>query len=34
MAIDTTRILTAVRFQNKSCITADDDPLCCEIDVS
>jgi hypothetical protein len=31
MAIDTLKIPTAVGFQKKSFITADDDPLCCEI---
>jgi hypothetical protein len=34
LAIDTTRTPTVVRFQKKSCITADDDHLCCEIDFS
>jgi hypothetical protein len=32
--IYTTKTPTAVRFQKKSCITADDDPVCCEIDFS
>jgi hypothetical protein len=31
MAIDTTRTPMAVRFQKKSCITADDDPIRCKI---
>jgi hypothetical protein len=34
LAIDTTKTPTAVQFQKKSCITADDDPLCCEINFS
>jgi hypothetical protein len=34
LAIDTTKTPTAVRFQKKSCITADDDRLFCEIDFS
>jgi hypothetical protein len=32
--IDTMKIQMTVRFQNKSCITADYDPLCCEISFS
>jgi hypothetical protein len=34
LAIDTTKTPTVIRFQKKSWITADDDPLCCEIDFS
>jgi hypothetical protein len=34
LAIDTMKTPTAVRFQKKSCITADHDCLYCEIDVS
>jgi hypothetical protein len=34
MAIDTTRTPMVVQMEKKSCITADDDPLCCEIYVS
>jgi hypothetical protein len=31
MAMDITKKPTAVRFEKKRYITADDDPLCCEI---
>jgi hypothetical protein len=34
MAIDTALTPTVVQLKKKSCITADDDPLCCEIDFS
>jgi hypothetical protein len=33
MAIDTMKTPTVVRFQKQSCITADNDPLFCEISI-
>jgi hypothetical protein len=34
LSIDTTKTLTMFQLEKKSYITADDDHLCCEIDVS